>query len=1779
MTFLRNLSKKTIAVIIAVMVVLSSIVSAMMVVSANTIDVWDGTIATDYAGGTGTEEDPYLISTPEQLALMATGTDYGEGNNIKDKYYKLTTDMYLNDITKSNWKENNPNVWIKARSDSKYFFTGNFDGDGHIIYGIYVNGSFERAGLVPGVVGTVSFKNVVISDSYINGTGSGANYYGAFAGMVMRDWSVVTFEKCYVSESVFVSGNNRIGGFVGFGSNCAISFKNCGSFATVNTTIASSKKFGSFIGGFDFTDSNKKVSYDGCIGNIVFTNWQQYATVINSYCGEDGTVTNNTTDKTYPTVVALDDMKGAAAKTNMPNLDWKVWKTTERFPKLAEKKIVWDGTIATEYAGGTGTESDPYLIETPEQLALMAIGTDYGEKGANISGKYYKLTADIYLNDTTNPNWTTSNPNKWLTAQRDSKYSFTGNLDGDGHTIRGLYVDGTFGRVGLFSSVYGNVSFKNIIIADSSLKTTGSSGADNVGAFVGMAYRDDATTITFENCYVDETVSLAGRTRVAGFVGGGACIAINFKNCASFAEVVPGNASLNRQGSFVGGLDTGTRLITYDNCIGNIAYTQHQQFPTYINSYCAVEGTVDTNTENKTYPTVVALDDMKGAAAKEKMPNLNWNVWKTTDSFPEIDFVIKVWDGTIATSYAGGTGTEEDPYLIATPQQLALMAIGTVYNEGKDGGTKDEYFKLTADIYLNKTENADWKENNPNVWITGKMDSKYFFTGNFDGDGHTIKGLYASGNFERMGLFPGVAGNISIQNVTIADSYFCGTDTAGKYIGGFVGYILRAQTTVSFESCYVADTVTIIGEHGLGGFAGYGACESIEFKNCASFASVTNKSTQYTRYGSFVGSLIDGSRKIKYDGVVGNLAFTTYAQYPTYSAAYCAVEGTVDTNSKVYPTVVSLEKMKGEAAKTNMPDLDWNVFKTTNSYPIIQGMALYEICKINAHYNDDANTVKLIKAIVGTTAAIPSIEREGYYIEGWYTDAALTTKFDPENLTEGTIDIYAKWNSLSGDVLCDFENYPFASGQGYNSESFSIVEGVGVNNSKALRYLTNDKLTNWWNSRLAAINVGSSHYLLDEGAVYKVSFKYFIPASPDTPVNVFIWTSNQDKITDTGSNALQQTMSNDLIITKDTPVGQWLTYTASFTAEIYDVLADASTSNDKLKNVNALALGFVTGDKVSVGTTVYVDDFTVEKVKDSNLTTITVHTNGVNTTQVFKGVPGDKLPNAPTRKDFIFEGFYSDAALKNPVTVAKFPTSGNLDLYAKWKSFGIGDSITIGFDDYNYISGSKQFYPWYSLNKTDSADGDGVSVQATMGPSCSTTMRLAYKGYPVLVEDGVRYLVSFSYKNLDEIPNKWSVRIYANSPLNCGIGTVQQSNEDALYRLTLSKAAGFGTWKRHTYSFTGNLSKYQGHNAFAINMQTNSFSEVPYIRALFDNVTITKIADDDIVCMTNTLAGPDYVVGKKDQEIKLPTNMKVDGYKFSGWYLDSTFTMDATGALFSEDTMIYAKWAKIKLTQDFEDYNYVGYGVGYDMDIEYYTNKVTGYDSKNVYSGKSSIHRLGNVSSDKKFTLITDANDKIALGETYKITFYVKLISTKNAAQNIFVLPTDSYFYPGACDTDMAVSAVSLEDLYPGVWYKITTVVPLYSPYLAIKSPGLSDIYFDNFTMELVDGDTTVSDDEKVVPLGKVPAKPDEETPDEELPEENLPEEELPEENLPEENLPEDNNGTEEQAPQDNNSTSNNDKGEGFPWLTVVICVAAGLGAIVISAIVLIAVLAKKRKA
>ena len=59
------------------------------------------------------------------------------------------------------------------------------------------------------------------------------------------------------------------------------------------------------------------------------------------------------------------------------------------------------------------------------------------------------------------------------------------------------------------------------------------------------------------------------------------------------------------------------------------------------------------------------------------------------------------WDGSIATAFAGGTGTESDPYQIADGAQLAYLA--SEVNNGR--AYENSYFVLTADIDLN---NKDW---------------------------------------------------------------------------------------------------------------------------------------------------------------------------------------------------------------------------------------------------------------------------------------------------------------------------------------------------------------------------------------------------------------------------------------------------------------------------------------------------------------------------------------------------------------------------------------------------------------------------------------------------------------------------------------------------------------------------------------------------------------------------------------------------------------------------------------------------------------------------------------------------------------------------------------------------------------------------------------------------------------------------------------------------------------------------------------------------------------
>ena len=162
------------------------------------------------------------------------------------------------------------------------------------------------------------------------------------------------------------------------------------------------------------------------------------------------------------------------------------------------------------------------------------------------------------------------------------------------------------------------------------------------------------------------------------------------------------------------------------------------------------------------------------------------------------------WDGTVAEAYAGGDGTPENPYQIATAEQLALLAQQT--NNGTGGYA---CYVLTHDICLN--ENPDV---NPVLWtpighVAG--DEPPYFTGYFDGNKMSISGLVCETS-GIAGLF-GCTNGAVIQNVTLQNCRLNGT----QYTGALVGY--AGLTDIS--GCYIDNASVTCEVRSAGGLVGF----------------------------------------------------------------------------------------------------------------------------------------------------------------------------------------------------------------------------------------------------------------------------------------------------------------------------------------------------------------------------------------------------------------------------------------------------------------------------------------------------------------------------------------------------------------------------------------------------------------------------------------------------------------------------------------------------------------------------------------------------------------------------------------------------------------------------------------------------------------------------------------------------------------------------------------------------------------------------------------------
>ena len=503
--------------------------------------------------------------------------------------------------------------------------------------------------------------------------------------------------------------------------------------------------------------------------------------------------------------------------------------------------VYWDGTTDTSL-GGSGTADDPYLITNAAELAALSQGKVSNTAHYKVSGvsAFYLVPADFKeILDS----FSTVNEIASLLSSSDitawgCSATFQGVLDGNGATIYGMAVKGNVSNGGLFASAKG-ATIKNLGIEKSYISTT-----NNAGAFFGQGSwgRDDTSTYSptitingcvVKDCYIESTNERGGLMGNAGYSGlviNNCLVADNFVGKAGTADGYP---------AFVAGSDTnigGTINVptVVSNSIGigiipkagQVDKASHKEV---INCYSS--HSMQYNVSNVQLTSNLSAASLQGITAKNTAAALNWanntqngeGYWHViandypTPLKPEgwQDIIVHpVWNGTAADSFAGGSGTEKDPYIIETAEQLYKM----VRDGGKLSNGVAAYYKVgsgVTDLYLNNVQGGNLETLKSLVSAgTAKNWSKDFdnttyrtedtnadgvlpaqaFTGCFDGNGVTIHGLYSAVNNNYswgaypLGFVPAMLDNAIIKNVTFdcsyvynANSYYAAVITTNVY--------------------------------------------------------------------------------------------------------------------------------------------------------------------------------------------------------------------------------------------------------------------------------------------------------------------------------------------------------------------------------------------------------------------------------------------------------------------------------------------------------------------------------------------------------------------------------------------------------------------------------------------------------------------------------------------------------------------------------------------------------------------------------------------------------------------------------------------------------------------------------------------------------------------------------------------------------------------------------------------------------------------------------------
>ena len=430
-----------------------------------------------------------------------------------------------------------------------------------------------------------------------------------------------------------------------------------------------------------------------------------------------------------------------------------------------------------------------------------------------------------------------------------------------------------------------------------------------------------------------------------------------------------------------------------------------------------------------------------------------------------------------APSFSGGTGTQGDPWLIAS--QADLTALAEFLNSGNAatfdtenagvGNCHGYYFKQTADIDLTGV-----------TWEPIGYSGSYYFAGNYDGGGHSITNAVSTGKvdpdgYATAGIFGWVAfgsvANLHVKNANFVatgqNNYSYGGGIAGVCYGSSIkncsvensslesrrnnnnncaGSIVGYSTGGTFEKCAAENNQIRTMAYG-GGFVGevdddpnYGAGNST-FTNCyvanCTVISETDDSQGTSFSGGFAGEITDSTLTIQncyvYQATLSTVGNAVPQGTGVFAGNLWGSSTIADTNcffgacGTTENAGTAGEKTEEDFTNGTVAGLLGDAFAQARNYPRFKdNPADYSavdaaIAKANALEKDNYKDFSAVEAAINTVVRDKNITEQGEVdaMAQAIENAITALQYKDADYTK-VDEAIAKANALNRDAYTDF---------------------------------------------------------------------------------------------------------------------------------------------------------------------------------------------------------------------------------------------------------------------------------------------------------------------------------------------------------------------------------------------------------------------------------------------------------------------------------------------------------------------------------------------------------------------------------------------------------------------------------------------------------------------------------------------------------------------------------------------------------------------------------------